>query len=153
MCAIMYFYATAVSHHSVACSLHYAVLALSKGQTLTKQVHNAEGGYLEHGAEASNLLLGHASSNDLEGLLLQLVHGSKAAHALQNDIVKRLLAGCTILTHPVMLQDAVGICPLLGILQAGSLDHMCMTLHCSIHQYPTLDRKNFRNFCFLACIS
>jgi len=72
--------------------------------------------YLEHGAQASNLFLRHASSNDLEGLLLQLVHGRKAAHALQNDIVQRPLAGSTVLTHPVMLQDAVGVCALLWVL-------------------------------------
>lgn len=79
-------------------------------------IHQAGHAYLEHGAQASNLLLGHAGSNDLEGLLLQLVHGSKAAHALQNDIVQRPLTGCTVLTHPVVLQDGVGICPLLGVL-------------------------------------
>lgn len=72
--------------------------------------------YLEHGAQASNLFLRHASSYDLEGLLLQLVHGCKAAHTLQNNIVQRSLAGCTVLTHPVMLQDAVGICSLLWVL-------------------------------------
>lgn len=72
--------------------------------------------YLEHGAQASNLLLRHASSNDLECLLLQLVHGSKATHALQNDIVQRSLTGSSIFTHPLMLQNGVGIRPPLGIL-------------------------------------
>lgn len=72
--------------------------------------------YLEHGAQASDLLLGHASSNDLERLLLQLVHGGKATHALQNYVVQRSLTGRTVLTHPVMLQNGVGIGPLLGIL-------------------------------------
>ena len=72
--------------------------------------------YLEHGAQASNLFLGHASSNDLESLLLQLVHGSKATHALQNDIVQRPLAGSSVLSHPVMLQNAIGVCTLLRVL-------------------------------------
>lgn len=87
--------------------------------------------YLEHGAQASDLFLRHASSNDLEGLLLQLVHGSKAAHTLQNDVVQRPLAGSTILTHPVMLQDAVGICSLLWVLcdkTEGNVGHVCVAL-------------------------
>ena len=75
------------------------------------------GPYLEHGAQAGNLLGGHAAGDDLERLLLQLVHVEEAAHARQDHVVQRLVAGRAVLAHPAVAQDLISRRTLLWVLR------------------------------------
>jgi hypothetical protein len=75
------------------------------------------GGHLEDGAQAGDLGGRHVLGQDVERLLLQLVHGREALHAAQDDVVQRRAAGCPMLLHPLVLQDLVGGRPLPGVLQ------------------------------------
>ena len=67
-----------------------------------------DGQHLKQGPQACDLFRGHSCGDDLESLLFQLVHISKAAHATEDDIVKRGVSGRTILLHPLMLQNLLG---------------------------------------------
>lgn len=79
---------------------------------------------LEHGAQAGNLLWRHAHGDDLECLLLELVHVEEAAHARQDHVVQRPVAGCAVLLHPAVLQDCIRCRPLFRVLQTAPTDEL-----------------------------
>ena len=86
------------------------------------QTNNRKMRDLEQGAQARNLLGRHVGRDDLERLLLELVHARKAAHAREDDIVERLVGGGAILLHPVVLQDLVRGRAFPGVLLQHRLD-------------------------------
>ena len=68
-------------------------------------------------SKACNLFRRHASCNDLQRLLLELVHARKASHAIEDDIVERRVRGCAVLPHPLVLQNHLCCRPFFWILQ------------------------------------
>lgn len=47
--------------------------------------------YHKEGSKPSYFFWGHAGGNHFQGLLLELVHAGKTPHAIQDDIVQRLV--------------------------------------------------------------